>query len=79
MGRLNTAHSFIPADEIWVKLGGDKGGKSMKANFQILNCEHPNSPANTCVFAVYEGPDSKVNLHIALDRYKAQVEELKNL
>lgn len=75
---MNT-HHFIPQDEIWLKIGGDKGGKSMKVNFQILNCPHPNSPTNTCVFIVYEGPDSKTNLHVAMDRYRSQVEELKKL
>lgn len=70
---------FIPSNEIWVKLGGDKGGSTMKVSFQILNCPNPNSPNNTCVFVAYEGPDSKTNLHVALDRYKSQVEELQNL
>ena len=57
-------------------MGGDKGGKSMKINFQIANCFHPNS---TVVFAAFEAPDSKCNLHIAMDRYKSQVEALKRL
>lgn len=78
VGRL-TDHGFIPADEIWVKLGGDKGGSSMKVTFQILNCPHPNSPMNTCVFVAYEGPDSQTNLHVALDRYKSQVKDLQQL
>ena len=51
----------------------------MKVHFQILNCLHPNSPANTCVFVVYEGPDTSTNLHLVLDRYKTQVDDLKNL
>ena len=67
VGRL-THHDFIPADEIWVKLGGDKGGSLMMVTFQILNCPHPNSPTNTCVFVAYEGLDSQTNLHVALDR-----------
>ena len=51
----------------------------MKMNFQIMNTPNPNSVVNTCVFSVYEGPDSKTNLHVALARYKAQVEELKQM
>ena len=35
----------IPADEVWVKIGGDKGGTTLKANFQLCN--------NTFVFAVF--------------------------
>ncbi len=79
VGRLNKGHKFIPSDEIWVKLGGDKGGSTMKVSFQILNCPNPNSPTNTCVFVAYEGPDTKTNLHVALDRYKSQIQELQNL
>ena len=51
----------------------------MKLNFQIANCLHPNSPVNTVVFAAFEAPDSKCNLHVASDRYKSQVEALKTL
>ncbi len=38
----------------WVKLGGDKGGGM---TFQICNVDHPNSPANTCAFCVFEACD----------------------
>lgn len=69
----------IPPDEIWVKLGGDKGGSSFKASFQIVNVKHPNSIQNTCVFTVFEAPYTVFNLHIALDRYKDQVENLQRL
>jgi len=51
----------------------------MKMNFQIMNTPNPNSVVNTYVFSVYEGPDSKTNLHVALARYKAQVDELKQM
>ena len=51
----------------------------MKMNFQIANCLHPNSPINTVVFAAFEVPDSKSNLHVAMDRYKSEVEALKTL
>ena len=51
----------------------------MKINFQIANCFHPNSPVNTVVFAAFEAPDSKCKLHVAMDRYKSQVEALKRL
>lgn len=68
----------IPSTELWVKLGGDKGGSSFKMNFQIVNVPHPNSIQNTCVFAAFEAPDSKTNLHIALERYQGPVSLLQN-
>lgn len=79
LGRLTANADTIPPGEIWLKVGGDKGGGSMKVNFQILNVPHPNSPANTCVFLAYEGPDTKTNLHVVLARYKSQIDSLKDL
>ena len=32
---------------------------------------------NTCVFAAFQASDSAINLHIAFDRYKDQVNDLK--
>ncbi len=72
-----TTHGFIPDGEIWIKIGGDKGGKSVKINFQIANIPHPNSPVNTIVFAVFEASDSKSNLHVSIDRYKLQLDALE--
>lgn len=68
----------IPETELWVKLGGDKGGSSFKMNFQIVNVTHPNSIQNTCVFAAFEAPDSKTNLHITLERYQGPVSLLQS-
>ena len=56
-----------------MKVGGDKGGGSFKMSFQIGNVSTPNAPANTFVFAIYEGHDSPSNLHICLDQYKDQI------
>ena len=55
---------------MWVKAGGDKGGGTFKAGFQLCNVPKPNSPENTCLFCVFEAPDLYVNLHVALDRYR---------
>lgn len=66
----------IPNDEIWVKVGGDKGGGSFKMNFQICNVAHPNSVNNTCVFCAFEAPDNPTNLRIALERYRSQIDDL---
>ena len=70
---------MIPADEIWIKLGGDKGGSTFKLSFQILNVRTPNSKKNTCVIAMFEASDTVTNLHIALDRYSEQVADLQQL
>ena len=68
---------LIPENEVWVKLGGDKGGSSVKASFQIVNVSKPNSIRNSCVFAVFEATDSSVNLHLALDQYRQSISELQ--
>ena len=51
----------IPEDEIWLKLGGDKGGGTFKFGFQHLNVECPNSLDNTCVFAPFEASDTQTS------------------
>ena len=40
-------HGAIPEDELWIKLGGDKGRGSFKFNFQLVNTSHPNSVKKT--------------------------------
>ena len=39
-GTLTWHDGTIPDDEIWLKLGGDKGGGYFKMNFQIVNTQH---------------------------------------
>ena len=69
-------HDGIPSDELWVKIGGDAGGGTFKMNVQIVNIQCPNSPQNTCVFAIFDAKDTVTNLHVALDRFKDVIEEL---
>ena len=78
-GTLTWHEGVIPSDEIWIKLGGDKGGGYFKMNFQIVNTHRPNSVHNTCVFSCFEADDTLVNLHVALDRYKDEVAEIKTM
>lgn len=78
-GRLTWHNGFIPANEIWVKLGGDRGGGIFKMTFQIVNVPAPNSIFNTCVFCCFMAGDSTTNLHVALDRYKDQVTRLQGM
>ncbi len=77
--RLTWHDGIIPEEEIWVKLGGDKGGGSFKMNFQLLNVPKPNSVNNTCVFSAFQASDTVTNLHVALDRYADKVAELQTL
>ena len=76
LDRLTTHHN-IPDSEIWIKLSGDKGGGSFKMNFQIVNVPFPNAPENTCIFSAFEASDSIQNLHIALEQFTDQVDNLQ--
>ena len=71
-------HNAIPDDEVWLKLGGDKGGGTFKMSFQIVNTQAPNSPANTCVFSIFEAEDSVTNLKVVADRFGQDVERLES-
>ena len=77
LGRLTWHEGVIPQSEIWVKIGGDKGGGSFKMGFQIVNLPHSNSPENTCVFCAFEAPDTPTNLQIALSGFKDQINGLQ--
>ncbi|KAL5488613.1 hypothetical protein EMCRGX_G017585 [Ephydatia muelleri] len=78
-GLLTWHDGYIPASEVWLKIAGDKGGGTFKMNFQIVNVAAPNSVHNTCVFCCFEAGDSVTNLHVALDRFKDQVEHLHGM
>ena len=67
---------LIPENEIWVKLGGDKGGKTFKQMFQIANVTHPNAPRHTVVVCAFEASDNSYNLEVGLRHFKNQVVEL---
>ena len=73
------SHGVIPDNELWVKLGGDKGHGSFKLNFQLCNVTHPNSQKNTTLLAMCMAGDNTTNLHIALDQYKEQMEEMEGM
>lgn len=77
INRLTWHQGTIPEDEIWVKIGGDKGGGSFKMSFQVANISTPNPPENTIVFLMYEGPDSYANLSITLQRFIDQIGALQ--
>ena len=70
---LGITYGTITSDEIWLKLGGDKGGGYFKMNFQNVNMQTPNSVNNTCVFSCFEASDTVSNLHVVLDRFRGEV------
>lgn len=65
-------------DEIWVKLGGDHGGKSFKLCFQLGNVPHPNSVKNTVPVITFAAKDTPSNLATAFQPYAEQVTALRN-
>lgn len=64
-------------NEIHVKIGGDHGGKSFKACYEICNFVSPNSKTNTVIFSLFEEKDHRVNLCTGLGGYKEQIDELQ--
>ncbi|XP_038049523.1 uncharacterized protein LOC119723080 isoform X2 [Patiria miniata] len=68
----------IPHDEIWVKIGGDKGGGTFKQMIQIGNVKHPNSLRHTIIMSVFAGEDTRDNLKTGLQRFRLQVPELQS-
>ena len=64
---------------MWLKIGGDKGGGTFKMAIQIVNVLHPNSPNNTCVFSIFEAPDSVTNLSVMASRFHQQVNALESM
>ena len=69
----------IPSDELWVKLGGDKGRGSFKMNIQLVNTKNPNSMKRTALLSVFKAGDSTTNLHIALEMYREHVVEAQGM
>ena len=53
------------------------GGGTFKMCFQLCNTINSNSPQNTCVFSVFEAPDTYANLWIALHQFKEQIPKLE--
>ena len=78
-GGLTSHGGSIPEDEIWIKLGGDKGQGSFKFNMQLVNTKNPNSVKKTMLLSVFNAGDSTTNLHIALDRYREHIDECQGM
>ena len=62
---------------IHINISGDHGGGSFKMSFQVANVENPNRKDNTVVFSIFEAKDYRVNIKLALERFKNQIKELQ--
>ena len=78
-GKLHGHDGAIPSEEVWIKLGGDRGGGSFKFVMEVANAEHPNSVKNTVPVCVFDSQDTTSNLHLALGHYAEQVKELQTM
>ena len=77
--QLTWHNSTIPEDEVWVKLGGDRGRGTFKLMLQIANLRRPNSKHNTCLLAVAECKDTPDNLRWIIGPYKHHITELETM
>ncbi|GFO01213.1 amine oxidase, partial [Plakobranchus ocellatus] len=59
---LTWHNDIIPSDEIWVKIGGDRGKNSLKFTLQIANIDKPNARQNTVVIAIAAVKDTHKNI-----------------
>jgi len=64
-------------DEIHIKIGGDHGGDSFKACYQVCNVQSPNSKDNTVIFSMFEAKDSRANVRTALNVFTRQLDQLQ--
>ena len=77
-GRL-TWHDVIPRDEVWIKLGGDKGGETFEMSFPIVNVPRPIVVPKIPVSSAALRPMTMTLTFIALDHFQDQVEELQRI
>ena len=64
-------------DEVHIKIGGDNGGKSFKACYEICNTIAPNSRDNTVIFSLFEEKDLRLNLRTGLASFKEQIDNIQ--
>ena len=64
----------IPSDEVWLKIGGDKGGGTFKMAVQIVNVRNPNAPK----ISIFERPDRVTNLTVLANTSRQQINSLES-
>ena len=67
------------SNEIHLRIGGDHGGGSFKMCYEICNVNHPHRKENTIVFSIFEEKDSRANLRICLERFRAHINQLSKI
>lgn len=66
----------IPEDEVWVKRDEEKEGRTFKMSLQLCNVENISSVYIITGFAIFKAGDNPFNLHVALQQYRKQVQEM---
>eukprot|EP00057_Strongylocentrotus_purpuratus_P034143 XP_794084.3 PREDICTED: uncharacterized protein LOC589347 [Strongylocentrotus purpuratus] len=79
LGELTWHEDHIPEGEIWLKVGGDKGGGTFKMMIQVANVNRPNSLHNTRVIMLFPGSDSTFNLDVSLETIRCQIADLESM
>ena len=77
--RLTCHEGFISANKIWIKMGGDHGGRSFKVALQTLNLRSLNTKENTIATMRFEGKDSDENLHRMVGSQRDAVKQLRHM
>ncbi|XP_072027743.1 uncharacterized protein [Amphiura filiformis] len=72
----NTWHDDNFNQELWLKIGGDKGGTTTKMAFQLVNQNAPNSSASTNIISMFEATDTYINLKEVFSNLSEQISEL---
>ena len=62
-----------------IQISGNQVGGSFKMSYQVANISNPNKVANTVILSIFEAKDSRPNLRICLERFKAHIDKLMNL
>ena len=78
-GGLTWHDGAIPANELWLKLGGDKGHDSFKLSLQLCNVEHPNSQKKSELLFMCMAGDSITNLQTCLNLYREHITEMHRM
>ena len=68
-----------PKDELWIKIGVDKGGHYNKVSFQPMNAPLHNSVKNTYTMGMYEGEESYEEMKAAFGGFDASLFEITQL
>ncbi|XP_072022414.1 uncharacterized protein [Amphiura filiformis] len=65
-------------NEMWMKIGGDKGGTSTKLAYQLVNEVNANSRDGTNILAMFDAVDTGNNMKKVYDIYQDQLIDLQN-